>query len=49
MLWTLFVILMVLWLLGVISGYTMGGFMHLLLVLAVIALVFQLIVLRREP
>ena len=47
MLWTLFVILLVLWLLGVVSSYTMGGFIHILLVLAVIALVFQLITGRR--
>ena len=43
MLWTLFVVLMVLWLLGVISSYTLGGFIHLLLVLAVLALIFQLL------
>ena len=43
MLWTLFVILLVLWLLGVVSSYTFGGFIHILLVLAVVALVFQLI------
>lgn len=47
MLWTLFVVLLVLWLLGVVSSYTMGGFIHLLLILAVIALVFQLISGRR--
>lgn len=47
MLWTLFVILLVLWLVGVVSSYTMGGFIHLLLVLAVIALVYQLITGRR--
>jgi hypothetical protein len=47
MLWTLFVVLLVLWLLGMVSSYTMGGFIHLLLVLAVIALVFQLITGRR--
>ncbi|HET9837431.1 MAG TPA: lmo0937 family membrane protein [Candidatus Angelobacter sp.] len=47
MLWTIFVILFVLWLLGMVSSYTMGGFIHLLLVLAVIALVFQLITGRR--
>jgi hypothetical protein len=47
MLWTLFVVLLVLWLLGVVSSYTMGGCIHLLLVLAVIALVFQLITGRR--
>ena len=43
MLWTLFVILLVLWLVGVVSSYTLGGFIHLLLVLAVLALVFQLL------
>lgn len=47
MLWTIFVVLLVLWLLGVVSSYTMGGFIHLLLVLAVIALIFQLISGRR--
>jgi hypothetical protein len=47
MLWTLFVILLVLWLLGVITSYTLGGFIHILLVLALIALVFQLISGRR--
>lgn len=47
MLWTLFVVLLVLWLLGVVSSYTMGGFIHILLVLAVIALIFQLITGRR--
>lgn len=40
-------ILLVLWLLGVVSSYTLGGFIHILLVLAVIALVFQLISGRR--
>jgi len=39
---------MVLWLLGVVSSYTMGGFIHILLVLAVVALVFQLISGRRS-
>jgi hypothetical protein len=47
MLWTLFVVLLVLWLLGVVSSYTLGGFIHILLVLAVIALVFQLLSGRR--
>jgi hypothetical protein len=47
MLWTLFVVLLVLWLLGVGSSYTLGGFIHILLVLAVIALVFQLLSGRR--
>jgi hypothetical protein len=48
MLWTLFVILLVLWLIGVVSSYTLGGFIHLLLVLALIALVFQLLTGRRS-
>lgn len=48
MLWTLFVILIVLWLLGVVTSYTLGGFIHLLLVLALIALVFQLLTGRRS-
>jgi hypothetical protein len=43
MLWTLFIVLLVLWLIGVISSYTLGGFIHILLVLALVALVFQLI------
>jgi hypothetical protein len=47
MLWTLFVVLLVLWLIGVVSSYTFGGFIHILLVLAVIALVFQIVTGRR--
>jgi hypothetical protein len=47
MLWTIFVILLVLWLLGVVSSYTLGGFIHLLLVLAVIVLIIQLVTGRR--
>ena len=47
MLWTLFVTMLVLWLLGVVSSFTMGGFIHLLLVLAVVALVFQLLTTSR--
>ena len=43
MLWTIFVILAVLWLLGMVSSYTMGGAVHLLLVLAVIVLLFNLL------
>jgi hypothetical protein len=43
MLWTIFVILLVLWLLGLVSSYTMGGFIHILLVLAVVVLVIRLI------
>lgn len=43
MLWTIFVILLVLWLLGLVSGYTLGGFIHILLVIAVVALLIRLI------
>jgi hypothetical protein len=48
MLWTIFVILLVLWLLGLVSSYTLGGYIHILLVLAVIVLIFQLISGRRS-
>jgi hypothetical protein len=46
-LWTIFVILLVLWLLGLVSSYTLGGFIHLLLILAVIVLVINLLSGRR--
>jgi len=48
MLWTLFVILLVLWLLGLISGYTMGGVIHVLLVIAIVVVVIQMIQGRRS-
>ncbi len=47
MLWTIFVILLVLWLLGLVSSYTLGGFIHLLLVLAIIVLIINLVSGRR--
>jgi hypothetical protein len=47
MLWTIFVILLVLWLLGLVSSYTLGGFIHILLVIAVVVLIIQLISGRR--
>ena len=47
MLWTIFVILLVLWLLGLVSSYTMGGFIHVLLVIAVVILIINLIQGRR--
>ncbi len=47
MLSTIFVILLVLWLLGVVTSYTMGGFIHILLVLAVITLIIRLLQGRR--
>ena len=43
MLWTIFVILLVLWLLGLVSSYTMGGFIHILLVIALVVLIINLI------
>jgi Family of unknown function (DUF5670) len=49
MLWTIFVILLVLWLLGLVSSYTLGGFIHLLLIIAVVVLVIQLIQGRTPP
>jgi hypothetical protein len=47
MLWTIFVILLVLWFLGIVTSYTLGGFIHILLVLALVTLVFNLISGRR--
>lgn len=47
MLWTIFVILLVLWLVGIVSSYTLGGFIHILLVIALVVLVIQLITGRR--
>lgn len=47
MLWTIFVVLLILWLLGVVSSYTVGGFIHLLLVLALVVLLIQVISGRR--
>jgi hypothetical protein len=46
-LWTIFVILLVLWLVGIVSSYTLGGFIHLLLLLALIVLILQLVSGRR--
>ena len=47
MLWTIFVVLVVLWLLGMVSSYTMGGFIHLLLVLAIGVVLINIIQGRR--
>ena len=47
MLWTIFVILMVMWLLGMATSYTLGGFIHILLVLAIAAVLIRLIQGRR--
>jgi hypothetical protein len=43
MLWTIFIILLVLWLLGLVSGYTLSGFIHVLLVIAVVVLIIRLV------
>ncbi len=43
MLWTIAVVLIILWLLGLVSSYTMGGFIHILLVIAIIVIVLRLI------
>jgi hypothetical protein len=42
-LWTIFVILLVLWLLGIVSSYTLGGYIHILLVIAVVVVLVNLI------
>jgi hypothetical protein len=48
MLWTVFVILLVLWLLGMVSSYTLGGFIHILLVIA-LAIVLIRVIQGRRP
>ena len=47
MLWTILVILLILWLLGLVSGYTVGGFIHILLVIALVIFVINLLTGRR--
>lgn len=47
MLWTIFVILLVLWLLGLVTGTTFGGLVHILIVIAIVVLVIQLLQGRR--
>ncbi len=47
MLWTIAVILIILWLLGLVSSYTLGGFIHILLVLAIIVILVNVIQGRR--
>ena len=47
MLWTIFVILLVLWVLGMVSSYTMGGFIHVLLILALAVVAINIIQGRR--
>jgi hypothetical protein len=47
MLWTIAVLLLILWMLGMVSSYTLGGFIHILLVLAVVAVLIRIIQGRR--
>jgi uncharacterized protein DUF5670 len=47
MLWTIFVVLLVLWLLGMVSSYTLGGFIHILLVIAIAVVLIRVIQGRR--
>jgi uncharacterized membrane protein YtjA (UPF0391 family) len=47
MLWTIFVILLIMWALGLVTSYTMGGFIHILLVIALVMLVINLVQGRR--
>ncbi len=47
MLWTIFVVLLILWLLGLVSGYTIGGFIHILLVIAIVVVLIRIIQGRR--
>jgi hypothetical protein len=47
MLWTIAVLLIVLWALGLITAFTMGGFIHVLLVIAVVVVIIQLVQGRR--
>lgn len=43
MLWTIFVILLILWLLGLMTGYTLGGVIHILLVIAIVVMLMQVV------
>jgi Family of unknown function (DUF5670) len=47
MLWTITIVLFILWVLGLVSSYTLGGWIHILLVLAIIVLIFNLMSGRR--
>lgn len=48
MLWTLFVILLILWAMGLLTGYTMGGIIHALLVVAIVVILIQVLQGRRR-
>jgi hypothetical protein len=48
MLWTIFVVLVILWLLGLVTSFTLGGMIHILLIAAVVVLIFRLLQGRRS-
>jgi hypothetical protein len=48
MLWTIFVVLFILWVLGLVTSYTMGGFIHILLVIAVVVILIRIIQGRKK-
>lgn len=48
MLWTIFLVLLVLWLLGIVSSYTLGGYIHILLIVAVVVFLIRLIQGRKQ-
>ena len=43
MLWTIFMLLMIMWLLGMVTSYTLGGFIHILLIMAVVVVLIRII------
>ncbi|HLW83944.1 MAG TPA: lmo0937 family membrane protein [Candidatus Sulfotelmatobacter sp.] len=47
MLWTIFIMLLILWVLGIVSSYTLGGYIHLLLVVALVVFVVNLLTGRK--
>jgi hypothetical protein len=47
MLWTIFVVLLILWLLGMVSSYTLDGYIHILLVVAIVVVIIRVIQGRR--
>ena len=47
MLWTICVVLIILWLLGLVTSYTVGGFIHVLLVIAIVVILFRVITGRK--
>ena len=47
MLWTVAVVLVILWMVGLVSSYTMGGFIHILLVIAIVVILIRVIIGRK--